>query len=310
MEIGSRPHEGVIVTDGLSKRYGTVPALEGVTLRVPTGAIYGFLGPNGAGKTTLIKLLLGFIRPTHGSAAIFGHDTQRDGVAARAKLGFLVQPDQLYPDMSGLAHLEYARKLSGREAPLRSMALEALDLSPRDLRRRLGSYSKGMRQKLALTAAIQHDPELLILDEPTDGLDPLVQRNFEDLLRTLLARGRTIFMSSHDLSEVERSCDLIAVVRSGRLVAEETVDGLKRLHRRRATVVFADEVPDRLSSLPGADVLERDSRTITMLIDGDVNALLRELAGVNVVDVTIAPPSLDDIFMGFYDRSPAGANGR
>jgi ABC-2 type transport system ATP-binding protein len=278
--------DAAISTSGLTKHYGAVAALDDVTLNVPRGMIYGFLGPNGAGKTTTIKLLLGFVRPTRGSAAIFGHDTTQDGVAARARIGFLVQPDQLYPDMAG------------------DELLDALDLSQRDLRRKLGSYSKGMRQKLALIAALQHDPDLLILDEPTDGLDPLIQRNFEEVLRALRARGRTIFMSSHDLSEIERTCELVAVVRGGRLVAEETVEGLKRLHRRRATIAFRGDAPPVIRSLPGVEVLEHGERGVTLLMDGDVNALIRMLAESEIEDIVIAPPSLDDIFMGFYDRVP------
>lgn len=296
-----------IATTELTKDYGPIRALDRVSLTVPRGSIYGFLGPNGAGKTTAIKILMGFIRPSAGAARIFGCETWRQGVEARQDLGFLVQPDNLYPDMSGEAHLAFAERLSRRPARLRDWLLEALELRPDALRRRLGSYSKGMRQKLALVAAIQHDPALLILDEPTDGLDPLIQRNFEQVLRELQSRGRTIFMSSHDLAEVERTCDLVAVVKGGRLVAEETVTGLKRLHRRRATVRFHDSPPPGIDVLPGATVIERDGRTVTLLIERDVNPLLRWLATADVEDVVLAPPSLDDIFMGYYEQSGPAA---
>ncbi|MCC6791632.1 MAG: ABC transporter ATP-binding protein [Thermomicrobiales bacterium] len=295
--------DAVIVTTRLSKQFGPVAALDQLSLSVPRGTVYGFLGPNGAGKTTAIKILMGFIRPSSGSATIFGHDTWRHGVAAREGLGFLVQPDNLYPDMTGAAHLRYAERLNDRRATLRPQLLDALELSAEALNRKLGSYSKGMRQKLALIAAMQHDPELVVLDEPTDGLDPLIQRNFEVVLRDLRARGRTIFMSSHDLAEVERTCELIAVVKGGRLVTEETVDGLKRLQRRRATISTQNGALDAVAALPGVTIAERSETRITVLIDGDLNPLLRLLANSGVDDLVLAPPSLDDIFMGFYDQS-------
>jgi ABC-2 type transport system ATP-binding protein len=296
-----------IVTSGLTKRYGSLTALDALSLTVPCASIYGFLGPNGAGKTTTIKILMGFIKPTDGTARIFGRETWQRGGGGRQDLGFLVQPDNLYPDMTGDAHLEYAERLDRRPAVLRKWLLDALELSPEALRRRLGSYSKGMRQKLALTAAIQHDPALLILDEPTEGLDPLIQRNFDEVLRELRARGRTIFMSSHDLSEVERTCDLVAVVKGGRLVAEETVVGLKRLHRRRARVVFRHNPPDTIETLDGVSVIERNGGEVTFLIERDVNPLLRLLAEAGIDDLVLAPPSLDDIFLGYYDQSSGGA---
>jgi len=292
-----------ISTRRLTKRYGAVSALEGLDLTVPTGAIYGFLGPNGAGKTTTIRLLMGFVKPTAGSAFIFGRETWRDGVAARRDLGYLVSPDALYPEMSGQAQLDFAARLSNRPPILRGLLLEALDLDREALSRRLGSYSKGMRQKLALIAAIQHDPPLLILDEPTDGLDPLMQRRFEDLLRTLRDRGRTIFMSSHDLAEVERTCEFVAVVRSGRLVVADTVAGLKRLQRRRAEVTFPDGVPEGLARLPGVAIAGRSGRRVTLVLEGDVNPLLGFLAEHRVEDLILAPPDLDDVFMGFYGQT-------
>jgi ABC-2 type transport system ATP-binding protein len=299
-----RATDAAIATNQLTKRYGSIAALEHLDLTVPQGTIYGFLGPNGAGKTTTIRLLMGFVKPTAGSAFIFGHETWRDGVAARRDLGYLVPPDALYPEMSGQAQLDFAARLSNRPPVLRDLALDALDLERAVLSRPLVSYSKGMRQKLALVAAIQHDPSLLILDEPTDGLDPLMQRRFEDLLRTLRDRGRTIFMSSHDLAEVERTCEFVAVVRSGRLVVADTVAGLKRLQRRRAEVTFPDGIPDGLARVPGISLADRTGSRVTLILDGDLNPLLDYLSTHHVEDLILAPPDLDDIFMGFYgDRA-------
>ena len=309
------PAEHVITTTNLSKCYGPVAALTDVSLAVPAGSIYGFLGPNGAGKTTAIRCLLGFIKPSAGSARVHGHDAWRDGVAARRDLGYLVAPDAFYPDMTGIAQLDYLARLSGREPVQRDLLLDALDLHADALKRRIGSYSKGMKQKLALTAAFQHDPAVLILDEPTDGLDPLIQRAFEDVLRDLHERGRTIFMSSHDLAEVERTCERVAVVRGGRLVAEETVAGLTRRHRRTARVTFADGVPDALNRVPGVTVGTRDGCRVDLVIDHNLNPLLAFLANHEISDLTVAPPSLEDIFMSFYHTDdspppPVGRNGQ
>jgi len=298
------PSPAAIVTTGLTKRYGTVAALSDLHLTVPTGLIYGFLGPNGAGKTTTIRLLMGFVRPSSGRAHVFGHDTWQDGVAARRDLGYLVDAEALYPDLTGQALLEYAADLSDGPPRLRQTLLDALELDRAALDRRLGSYSRGMRQKLALTAAIQHDPALLILDEPTDGLDPLIQRAFEEMLRHLRSHGRTIFMSSHDLSEVERTCDRVAVVRDGRLIAEETIAGLQLLHRRTAHVTFREALPPGLEDVPGVSLVGRRDRRVTLALDPDLNPLLRFLAGCEVDDLQLAPPSLEDIFLGFYGDEP------
>src|SRR5215204_4148197 len=293
--------EPAISVRNLSKRYGTVYALADASITVPRGKVYGFLGPNGAGKTTTIRLLMGFIKPTSGSAQLFGHDCWNDGLNARRDLGFLVTADALYSDMSGVAQLDYAAKLSRRSAVLRDQLLDALELSRDVLQRKLGSYSKGMRQKLALIAAMQHDPGLLILDEPTDGLDPLIQRSFEEFLGELTRRGRTIFMSSHDLAEVERTCERVAVVRNGRLVVESTVADLKRRARRVAEMTFVDDVPIELPMLPGVGQIVRNGRHVRLVIEGEVNPLLSLLAQHPVSEVSIAPPRLEDVFMSFYD---------
>jgi ABC-2 type transport system ATP-binding protein len=297
-ELGNRIT--AIETQSLTKRYGEHVALDSLSLTVEEGSMYGFLGPNGAGKTTTIRLLLGFIRPTSGVGRIFGHETWSDGVAARRSIGFLVQADAFYRELSGEAQLDYAAHLSGAKPVLRRKLLDALHLSDRDLKRRLRTYSKGMRQKLALTAAMQHDPPLLILDEPADGLDPLIQRSFETVLKELQQAGRTVFMSSHDLAEVERTCDRLAVIRQGVLVAEETVQELQRRHRRRAEVLFRQDPSVDFDRVPGVHLIHRDNRRVTLLVDQDVNPLIQALASEVVEEISLTPPSLDDIFMAFY----------
>jgi beta-exotoxin I transport system ATP-binding protein len=289
-----------IVTTNLTKQYGTVTAADQVSLEVPVGSIFGFLGPNGAGKTTTIRMLLGFIRPSHGSGKIFGHDIESDGVNARKDLGYLVPGDSWYPHIRGGAQLEFAARLSGKPPVLRDRLLDALEFATTDLDKRLNTYSKGMRQKLALVAAAQHDPLLLILDEPTDGLDPLIQHRFEGFLSEFRDRGRTVFMSSHDLAEVERSCDRLAVIRHGQIVAQETVTSLKKLHRQRLQVVFHREIPAVLATMGAVESMDTEERRLSMIIDRDINELLALLANFEIEELTITPPSLDDIFLEFY----------
>ena len=292
-----------ISTTNLTKRYGPVTALARIDLVVPSGVTYGFLGPNGAGKTTTIRLLMGFIQATSGVARIWGHDCWHDGVRARSDLGFLVPADALYPDMTGQALLDYMAALSGKPPALRPLLLDALDLGQDALNRRLHTYSKGMKQKMALAAAIQTNPRLLVLDEPTDGLDPLIQRSFEGVLRQLRDQGTTVFMSSHDLAEVERTCQRVAIIRDGHIVAEEAIDSLKRRNRRVAEVTFVDEPPE-LDRLSGVEVLERDDGRVVIALAGSVIPLLRFLAGRDdIVDLLLSPPRLEDIFLGYYDTS-------
>jgi len=288
-----------IATSGLTKSYSGVDALADLSLTVERGSIYGFLGPNGAGKTTTIRLLMGFIRPSSGQARMFGCDTWKDGVRARSHVGYLVQSDALFPELSGADQLAFAEKLSGKGAPLRPQLLDQLELSDADLNRKLKTYSKGMRQKLALIATAQHDPELLILDEPTDGLDPLIQRAFEAHLLDRHAAGRTIFMSSHDLGEVDRLCQTVAIVRGGRLVQEASIQDLRSQHRRRAEIMLARPLPFE-TTIPGAEVLSIEGKTLNLLVDLDPNPLLGFLADLPVESITIAPPSLNDIFAGYY----------
>src|SRR5215204_868333 len=300
------PSDVAISTTRLTKRYGAVTALAGIDLVVPSGVTYGFLGPNGAGKTTTIRLLMGFIQPTSGVARIWGHDCWHDGIHARSDLGFLVPADALYPDMTGHALLDYMAALSGKPPVLRARLLDALELGQDALNRRLHTYSKGMKQKLALTAAMQTNPRLLVLDEPTDGLDPLIQRSFESVLRELRDQGTTVFMSSHDLAEVERTCQRVAIIRDGQIVAEEAIDDLKRRHRRVAEVTFAGE-PPALDHLPGIEVLERHGNRVVFALERSVTPLLRFLASRDdVVDLLLSPPRLADIFLGYYDTPQNG----
>ena len=302
-----------IETAGLSKHYprgaalgrfgpgwrDPILALEEVGLAVRPGEIFGFLGPNGAGKSTCIRLLLGFLHPTAGSARVLGLDTRSDGVAIRARVGYLPGGIALYDAMTGAALLDYLGAFYRRAPVLRARLTDGLELAAADLARLVRDYSRGMRQKLGIVQALQHDPELAILDEPSEGLDPLMQRAFYEILDELRAAGRTVFLSSHILSEVERVCDRVAIVRHGRLVALEEIGAL--LARRRRTVEMRlDGPPPSLAGVPGVtDVVVVDGH-VRCQLEGDIRPFLAAIAGSPVTDLTIEPARLEDAFLEFY----------
>jgi ABC-2 type transport system ATP-binding protein len=234
-----------IATDGLTKHFGSrwpslrrrpgqppIRALDDLTITVQAGEIFGFLGPNGAGKSTAIRLLLGFLHPTAGTARVFGLDVATSGATLRGRVGYLPGGIALYDSLTGTQLLDYLAAFYVRPPVLRADLVERLELSARDLGRPIRDYSRGMRQKIGIVQALQHDPELAILDEPSEGLDPLMQRAFYAILDQRRAAGRTVFFSSHVLLEVERVCDRVAIIRTGRLVALERVGALLARRRR------------------------------------------------------------------------------
>jgi ABC-2 type transport system ATP-binding protein len=298
-----------IVVDGLTKRYRTggplrgarrtVRALEDVTLDVREGEIFGFLGPNGAGKSTLIRLLLGHLHPTAGQATVLGLDIVRDSVAIRARTGYLPGGIALDDGLSGERYLDDLAALSRRPPVRRAAICERLELTERILRRPIRDYSRGMRQKIGIVQALQHDPELAILDEPSEGLDPLMQRAFYEVLDEVRAAGRTIFLSSHVLSEVERVCDRVAVVRAGRLVALEEVAALGTRRRRRVDLRF-EGTPPQLDGVPAVGGIEIGDGRLSCVLDGDPRPFLAAIAGAAVTDVVIEPARLEDMFLELY----------
>ena len=287
-----------------------VRALEEVTLAVRPGEIFGFLGPNGAGKSTCIRLLLGFLHPTAGSARVLGLDTETDSVAIRARVGYLPGGIALYDAMTGAALLDYLAALYDRPPALRKRLLDGLELSFADLARPVRDYSRGMRQKLGIVQALQHDPELAILDEPSEGLDPLMQREFLALVAEARSAGRTVFLSSHNLTEVERSCDRVAIIREGRLVKVATVAALVGDHTRSINLLLVRPAPDGTFVLPGVTVLSSTGQDVHLLVRGDVNPLLHRLAELQVRDIAISTPDVEDLFFRYSDGSVAGSEGR
>jgi ABC-2 type transport system ATP-binding protein len=288
-----------IRTQGLTKHYGAVRALEALDLDVQAGEIFGFLGPNGAGKSTLIRTLLGFLHPTAGSASVLGMDIVTEPVEIRRRTGYLPGGISIYDSLSGAAALDYLNDLQGRSPTRRDELCERLQMPASVLKRRVRDYSRGMRQKLGVIQALQHDPDLAILDEPTEGLDPLMQQSFYSIMDDLRRDGRTIFFSSHVLSEVERICDRVAIIRAGRLMALQHVDELLARRKRTIHLRWRDGTPD-LSSVPGlADVTIQGDRLSATLL-GDVAPFVRAVASPELLDLTIEPARLEEAFLEYY----------
>ncbi len=276
-----------------------VRALSDLSLEVHEGEVFGFLGPNGAGKSTTIRLLLGFLHATSGRAQVLGHDIASESEEIRRRTGYLPGGIAFYDSMTGAEQLRYLAALDGQPARLRDELIERMELSQRDLGRQIRDYSRGMRQKIGIVQAFQNDPELAILDEPTEGLDPLMQRSFYDIVGDRKRDGRTIFFSSHILSEVERVCDRVAIVRAGELVALTDVAGLLSRRRRRVEIRFSGQAPtlDRVSGI--SEVQLRDD-VLACQLEGDPGPLLAALQGVAISDLLIEPARLEEAFMEYY----------
>ncbi|HEY7960417.1 MAG TPA: ABC transporter ATP-binding protein [Solirubrobacteraceae bacterium] len=290
-----------IETERLTKLYGRQRGVEEITIAVEQGEVFGFLGPNGAGKTTTIRTLLDLLHPTSGSARIFGLDSRRDSVTIRRRLGNL-------PGDFGYGKLATGREAIALLARLRGLPAEldrATVLAERfhaDLDRPLGQLSRGNRQKIGLILAVFHEPDLLILDEPTSGLDPLMQEEFLALVREERARGCAVFLSSHELDEVERVCDRVGIIREGRLVAVERVADLLDRTPRRVSVEFAAPIEEtELRELPGVSDLHAGDGHVSFKVAGDIDPVLKAIANHVVVDLEFARPTLEEVFLTYYE---------
>ena len=293
----------VIEVSDLTKYYGAVVGVDGVSFAVEEGEIFGFLGPNGAGKTTTIRLLMQLLRPDRGRLAVFDDPLDAPKAALRERIGYLPGEFHPYLTMNGARLLAYMAHYRARPPVLRSFLLDKLNVSEKALKQPIKHLSHGNRQKLGIILALEHEPDLAILDEPTLGLDPLMQEAFYDILRMLHARGATIFLSSHVLAEVEKVCDRIAIVRGGRLVALESLEALKQKRPRRLIVVLgAASAPP---TLPGARLLSQDTGRFEYRVDGPVRAVLGALALLPVQDIVFPEPDLEDVFMAYYQEAPS-----
>jgi ABC-2 type transport system ATP-binding protein len=295
----------VIQIEQLTKSYGPHRGIVDIDLQVEQGEAFGFLGPNGAGKTTTIRTLLDHIRPTSGRARIFGIDTTGDPVAIHRRLGYLPGEFALYDKLTGGQTLDYFANLRGGVDRLYQQDLIArLDVDPS---RRFREYSKGNKQKIGLIIALQHRPDLLLLDEPTSGLDPLVQQTFYAVIREAKAEGRTIFLSSHILSEVEKTCDRVAIIRDGRLVKVDSIEGLRDLAHHQVELVFAGPAPRAdFEAIPGVSDLVAENHTLRLRVSGSITPIVRAAANYELLDFVSREPSLEETFLAQYGERPAG----
>jgi ABC-2 type transport system ATP-binding protein len=288
-----------IETSELSKTYGAVHAVRRLSLRVHPGEVFGFLGPNGAGKTTTIRMLLALQRPSSGRAAVLGLDAGRDSVSIHRRVGYLPGELALYPHRTGRQLVDWFGEVRGGVdaatiADLVERFAVVMDRPVRDL-------SKGNRQKLGLVLAFMHRPELLILDEPTSGLDPLMQSEFERLVRETAAQGRTVFLSSHELGEVQRLADRVAIIRSGELVAADSVEGLRRQAPQRVEARFDAPVDaSTFARLEGVTVVSCAGPRVALQVAGRIGPVLGVIASLDPVDVTSQHADLDELFLSFY----------
>jgi ABC-2 type transport system ATP-binding protein len=295
--------EPVIATSGLSKDYGSGRGLFGLDLEVEQGEVFGFLGPNGAGKSTTMRLLLDLIRPTSGSARVLGLHTVSDSLEIRRRVGFLPGDLALYPKLTGRAMLDYLAQLRGGVDPrIRDALVERFDA---DIDRPVRQLSTGNRQKLGLVQAFMHEPELLILDEPIAGLDPLVQQSFHALLGEVSSQGRTVFLSSHTLSEVERVTQRLAILRQGRLVVVDSLENLRKVAVQRLEIEFVEPVdPGEFRALPGVTEVEADGQTVTVGFVGSADAVVKAAAAHDVLAIRPREEDLEDIFLHYYRAEP------
>ena len=293
----------IIETEKLTKSYGEHRGIIDIDLTVDQGEVFGFLGPNGAGKTTTIRTLLDLIRPTSGRARIFGIETTVDPVAIHRRVGYIPGEFTLYDRLTGGQTLEYFGNLRGGVDPAyRESLIQRFDIDPT---RRFKEYSKGNKQKIGLVVALQHRPDLLILDEPTSGLDPLVQQSFYALVREAKAEGRTVFLSSHILSEVERTCDRVAIIRDGLLVKVGRTDALRDLAHHQVELRFPDgaAVPaDAFSSLPGVSEVAVDDHTLRLRVAGAITPVVQTAARYELLDFVSREPSLEETFLAQYGQ--------
>jgi ABC-2 type transport system ATP-binding protein len=288
----------VIAALGLTKYYGRTVGVRKLRFEVQAGEVFGFLGPNGAGKTTTIRMLLGLLRPTSGRIEVFGQPVSPQSHQIRRRCGYLPGNFTGLSDLTGAEMLKLAADLRQAKPGLEAALIERFKITSQNLGQKLKHLSHGTRQKLGVVQAFFHQPELVVLDEPTTGLDPLMQHRFYDLLKETSAQGTTIFFSSHNLPEIERTCERIAIVREGELVALETMENLKRKRYRRLQLTLREPV-DHLK-ITGAEVVNRRNLEYELLVKGDIDAVIKDLARVPLEELVLPDPDLEEVFMAYY----------
>ncbi|MFJ9608724.1 ABC transporter ATP-binding protein [Kitasatospora sp. NPDC101176] len=301
---GDRP---VIELRSLTKHYGVTVGVDRLDVAVTAGEVFGLLGPNGAGKTTTLRCLVGLLSPSAGQVRVLGLDPVADHRTLAPSIGYLPGELRLYPELTGQQTLDLLAALQGAPVPRQRELCERLRLSPADLARPVGEYSRGMKQKLGLVQSLQHRPAVVVLDEPTEGLDPLVQETFFDLLAEETAAGRTVLLSSHVLPEVQRACGRVAIVRRGRLVTVRSVAELRQARARRVRLVFTDGLGARPLGAAESWSPRWDGERVELLVPPDevVAAVRGLLAALPVADLTVEEAGLDEAFLDLYRASAA-----
>jgi ABC-2 type transport system ATP-binding protein len=300
--------DAAIELSEVSRSYGDVLALDRVSFAVPRGQVCGFLGPNGAGKTTAIRILFDLIRPSTGTAKVLGFDCQTDSARARAAMGYLPGDLRLYDGLSGNELLSMFARLRG-ETVVPDFGWELCRRLTVDSAQRVANLSKGNKQKLGLILALMHRPQVLVLDEPTSGLDPLVQEEVEQVLRGLADAGHTIFFSSHILSEVERLCDRVVIIRRGKVVAQDDVATLRGRRLHILEVEFSRLPPRELFQIPGVEEVRRERSVVRLQVTSNLDAAIKAIALHPVTDIRTEQPNLEDIFLAYYKEDGAQTEG-
>ncbi|MEA4924216.1 MAG: ABC transporter ATP-binding protein [Syntrophomonadaceae bacterium] len=290
----------VIEINKLTKYYGKSRGIVDVSFNVEEGEIFGFIGPNGAGKSTTIRTLLALIYPSSGSAAIFGKDCIKEGTEIRRDIGYLPSEVFYYDNMKVIDLLKYSASFYPRVDKERMYELaEILDL---DLNRRIDDLSYGNKKKVGIVQGLLHRPRLIILDEPTGGLDPLIQHKFFELIRTENEKGVTVLFSSHILSEVQKICTRVGIIKDGTMVKVEEISSLEHNHYKRFKIEMTDKIPDGYFKLPGINNLAVNDKTASFIFNGDINIIIAKLNERRVVNLIVEEPSLEEVFMHYYEK--------
>ncbi|MDD3481122.1 MAG: ATP-binding cassette domain-containing protein [Patescibacteria group bacterium] len=290
--------ENVIVVKGLVKHFGKVKAVSGVSFSVKKGEILGFLGPNGAGKTTTIRCMMDFLRADAGTITILGKDSKKDTVSIKEKVGYLSGNVRLYDKWSGEEHIKFVESIRGKSDAARKYA-KKLDL---DLKKKFKTLSSGNKQKLGLVLALMNKPEVVIMDEPTVGLDPLLQNTIYDILEELRKKGSTIFISSHNLAEVEKICDRVAIIKDGKMVTVSRIEDLefKKIHRVEARL--SGKFTAKEFEFNGVTEAKKNGSVIILTVEGHINPVIEKLAGYKIENIEITHASLEEVFLNYYKK--------
>lgn len=280
----------------LKKYFGKKKAVDNIDLEINEGEIFGFLGPNGAGKTTTIRCMMDFLKPTDGSISILGLDSQKDSVNLKNKIGYLTSDIRLYDNWSGKDHLDFIQKFRGKSKILPSL-IKRFDYNPKV---KVKQLSTGNKQKLGLIMALMNEPKILILDEPTRGLDPILQNSFYETLLEFKEKGATVFFSSHNLSEVDKVCQKVAIIKSGKIVANESIESLKQKSIHMVYAYFNQEFKKSDFNFDGVEVVEKLKDGLVLKVKGNLDNLVKKLAHYKLKDLEISHANLEDIFLNYY----------